>query len=260
MNKVKLKYLFIGIFLALLSCIILNKVLNPLSEPKPELTKTDSNNQDFPDLDLPLKYFSRNDLHWSLGGSDTNDDITFGSFGGESEYRSYPTTEIKVKDYDNKSHLYEKNKHDDGVGISMIQEGDEYWEGLMKDSQTKYGNFVKMYWPDYLVTGKDDFDVDLDNNKETILTLSVPELNHAPHRIDIVKNGKIIFSYSGYQPEIEPSKTNNGFYLLWTSGEQLNSGYCCPSGQMRTRFVYDNHEFNPIWEQEIVYAKIGKQK
>lgn len=115
-------------------------------------------------------------------------------------------------EYNTEPHIYQKKKFDDGVSVrAYLVEGDEYWEGLKKEAKNKYGSVVEEYWPDYLVEGKQEFDVDLDQANETILTLAVPEVNHPPHRVDIIKDGKIIFSYEDYKPRIEDEKTGNGF-------------------------------------------------
>jgi hypothetical protein len=75
----------------------------------------------------------------------------------------------------------------------------------------------------------------------------------------IIKNDKIIFSIRVglVGLGLEKSNTGNGFYVHWTNDELTSRGLCCPIGYMRTRFVYENGEFKPIYEQEVLYIDIN---
>lgn len=240
MNTQQFKYLILGAILGILITVLVNKIINlHLGQTKlnlqPAVTKIENNNQTFPTLDLPKEYFS----------SDTT----------ESAYRSYPSTNVKQEIYDAVPYYYEKREYNDGVSIRAFDpRGDKYWEGLMQEKQAKYGDLVITYWPDFLVGNVEKFDVDNDGNKEQIVDMLPPGVNGKGARVDIVKNGKIIFTDSDYYVSIEPTKTNNGFYLVWTSGDQFDQG----KGETRTRFVFENGKFIPVWEQEIIYTKIGK--
>ena len=59
--------------------------------------------KDFPWLDLPLKYFSVNDVRWgSAGGKGkegTMEQYTQVALDGKEIYQSYPTTKTTIKDF-----------------------------------------------------------------------------------------------------------------------------------------------------------------
>lgn len=155
--------------------------------------------------------------------------------------------DIKQAVYEIDPHIYEKQTYNDTYAPAIDITQDTYWQKLMQESLNKYGDVVSMYWPDYLVSSVDEFDVDGDGNFEKIVSMLPPGVNGKGSRVDIVKNGKIIFSDSDYYAWIEKGDTNNNFFLHWRSGEQFDRG----SVEYKTKFVYGDSKFTPVWEQEI---------
>ena len=117
---------------------------------------------------------------------------------------------------------------------------------------------VTNYLPDYYIAYLDEFDVDGDGKKETIVNYNVTGAADAgSYNSDIVKGDQIVFSVREDNSKIIPADTDNGFYVEWANGE-FGSPRCCAEGIMRTRFVWRDNEFAPIYEQEVRYLKIGK--
>lgn len=95
-------------------------------------------------------------------------------------------------------------------------------------------------------------DVDGDGIKERILTQSVA-MTHSPHRIDIVKKNKVIFTVQAANIGFMASPSNNGFYINSRVDDQEG---CCFQGYKITRFIYKDGKFKPVWEQKNHYLKI----
>ena len=76
-------------------------------------------------------------------------------------------------------------------------------------------------------------------------------------RTDIIKNDTIIFSLGEDESYIKPADTNNGFFVEWRIPD--DTPRCCPEGYRRTRFVFQDGKFIPIYEQEIRYMKVGSE-
>lgn len=192
----------------------------------PESDRVTNNNQLLSEeginIRLPFDYFPESDL---IGGSDT-----WAIYGGEAGYQSYPTTTITIS---NEFYLNEDRK------ASTTAE-------LLSHGET--------------VGGTRYFDVDGDGKKEMILDICADGANHCPDRQEVIKNGIVIFSLRYYGNtiggSIEESSTHNGFYANWYSEEDFRGGLCCPSGHTKTRFVYKNSAFIPVFEQKIGYIEI----
>lgn len=148
--------------------------------------------------------------------------------------------------YDTPPHVY-KVRSRTGVTAPLIDVDDPYWSKLLEENRVKYGDFIKMYWPDYLVNSVSKFDVDGDGVPEQIAHMLPPGVNGKGSRVDIVKDGKIIFTYSGYYSRIEQAETNNGFYLFWTSGEQFDN----MAGETKVKYLFEDNKFIPISEETV---------
>ena len=99
----------------------------------------------------------------------------------------------------------------------------------------------------------------MDGKPETIVFYQKNNMTNHPElaeKSDIIKDNRIIFS--GFA-KILPAENSNGFYL-----ETNNTLYkysidpmCCPSGFYRLRFISENCEFKPVFQQEIRYLKVS---
>ncbi len=141
-----------------------------------------------------------------------------------------------------------------------------FWDSykwLFDEQIQEYGNIAARFLLGEYVTDIKKFDVDLDGNDETILSICGTGGNHCPHRIIIIKENKIIFSVSPTVVlSINDSKNGDGFYIHWVpwgleqEGTIWDVGLCCPPGYMKTRFIYKDGEFKPISEQEVLYSSV----
>lgn len=134
--------------------------------------------------------------------------------------------------------------------IRPLYEQDEYYQGadLIKQYPTWAGRFL----PDDNITSIEAFDVDEDGKPETIIGLCEWG-NHCPHQMYVVKGSRIIFSATdpvGDGIGIEEDQAGNGFYVEWKAEDQVQT-YCCPSGYMKTKFIYKEGSFMPISEERI---------
>jgi len=169
-------------------------------------------------LNFPLKYFPESG--W-LGGTDT-----WAQFSGEVESRSYPTTIITIS-----NDSYSNEKHQASTTAQLLKDGE-------------------------VISGTAYFDVDNDGSKEQIVSICSDGANHCPDRQEIVKGGKVIFTLVTDGGWIDSTATLNGFYANWYKDEDFPGGRCCATGNTRTRFVYKNGLFVPIFEQQIGYIEV----
>ena len=129
----------------------------------------------------------------------------------------------------------------------------------MLNNYEEFGSLALNFLPEYSISSKDEFDVDMDGKPEIIISLFGVGGNHPPHFSQIIKGGKVIFTVEEERPMIYPTDTNNGFYVEWYPDKFFNKGLCCPYGLTKTRFVYEDKEFKPVYEQEVIFTKVGKE-
>ena len=217
---------------------------------------------EIPTFVLPIKYFDDESItSGSYYGDDSNGNMIFSSANIDEGYRSYPTTTITLKDgySTDKKNLPEiKTKEQILKEDANVFVADYYLE-LLNEQIEKYGDMANRFLFKTYIVNLEEFDVDNDGLKETIVSLCGTGGNHCPHEIIIVKNNEIIFSASKGISGLNITKTNtgNGFYMQWTNSELTANGFCCPLGYMKTRFIFENGEFKPIYEQEIRYIKVN---
>lgn len=217
-----------------------------------------------PELNLPLKYFSDNEIVFGSGISDKKNELDYAVL--ENGYQSFPTTNITVpsKDYSNEVKdlpLVKPYKEIFKVG----SDGKVEWDWLYKDQIKEYGDLAYRFIPEgYTIVGLEKFDVDGDGKNETIISLCGTGGNHCPHQIIVVKANKIIFTADVGLTGLDITKNDsgNGFYMHWvpSEGEEWDTGLCCPPGYMKTRFVYENGSFKPLYEQKVLYFKVNNKK
>jgi hypothetical protein len=203
----------------------------------------------FPWLNIPIKYFSDKDIQWS--------DNKQKSFDDKAVYQSYPTTNITIKEYSTDIKPLSSIKF--AEVIKKIRETETvYGVKMAEDNYRDYGQLAVHFLSEYLVIeGSDDFDVDADGKKENIVTVnSLGRADGGSYTSAIIKDNKIIFSVDEDNSSIVPADTTNGFYVEWRNPNDI-SPRCCEKGYIRTRFVWENNKFVPIYEQEVRYVVVG---
>ncbi|MFS8159131.1 MAG: hypothetical protein ACMG6E_02750 [Candidatus Roizmanbacteria bacterium] len=102
----------------------------------------------------------------------------------------------------------------------------------------------------------DPVDVDNDGEAERIYYVPVAE-NHGAAYIQVLKGDKVFFqSKDSTNRLFEPSPSGNGFYLI----EGLNDGAGSWNiGARKTRYIYKDKKFVPVWYQEEFKVKASKQ-
>lgn len=107
--------------------------------------------------------------------------------------------------------------------------------------------------------GIKEIDIDMDGEKEKIISMrGLWGYIIDTYKIIIVKNDEIIFSiYADRRSlsSLEEVKENNGFYLEWlTANQRCHSSCISPQGYTKTRFIYKDTRFIPIYEEEIEFT------
>lgn len=219
--------------------------------------------KDYPQYDLPLKYFSTEEVRWgSLGGDGkkgTIEEYKQAALDGTEVYQSYPTTEITIKNYSVEIIPISNKKFSDIKNEIIETEGeDSYWVKEFEKQYQEYGQMAVHFWDKFLdIEIFDTFDVDSDGIKEKILGLnSVGRADGGSYNVAIVKGNNVIFSVDEDNSFILPHETGNGFYVEWRNPTD-ESARCCSTGFLRTRFVYEDGKFVPIYEQEVRYFMVG---
>ncbi len=224
---------------------------------------------DLPELKLPIKYFPKSSISWGNLGSDlnTSNPGTWEIAAVDIGSRGVPTTNITLSkdDYSNKQEDLPPLKTyaqivTESKEISYYDELRSNLDIFYKDIYAQSGNFGTRFLPGFYAR-VDEFDVDSDGINEKIVYLCGIGGTHCPHIIDIVDNDKIIFSVHAGIVELNltASETGDGFYVKWvptTGNGWENYAECCEPGYMKTRFVYKNNEFVPVYEQEYRYVEV----
>ncbi|MFA6974715.1 MAG: hypothetical protein WC237_02005 [Candidatus Paceibacterota bacterium] len=211
-----------------------------------------------PVLRLPIKYFHKDDFRGGIWNTAEikDSDYTNATLTGNDAYQSFPTTTITFHSWSSDAEpiLPIKTK-------SQIREIINTYPELYEDNLKQYGEFTTRFWPNRYVTEKQYFDVDNDGKDESIISLcsNMGGNMDCPDKINIIKGNQIIFTASGEGIGISSSKTDDGFYIEWTDRDtppNLFMGYCCSAGNKKTRFIFYNNEFKPLYEQEIRYFEV----
>lgn len=94
------------------------------------------------------------------------------------------------------------------------------------------------------------FDVDGDGKEEIFITADI-YMNHRPHIAMLVKDGKVIFETEGAGVWLEKVYDNKGFTL----SEEIER---FTGEHKKTRYVYKDGGFAPVWTQKICYIQFSK--
>jgi len=208
-------------------------------------------------LSLPLIYFSQENLYGGSVGSNgkTDDHSTWANASFDGGYRSFPTTTITFTDYMNEVKqlpLPENNEWQNELEKSIFNE-------LLIEQAAVSDVAARLSFKGQLIYRQQEADVNLDGVPELILSIDTGG-NHPPLAYYIVEGKQIIFT-GGFDTlllsGIEPSSDGNGFTLNWVDNKHLiGRGLCCALGYTSTRFIHENGEFRPIYEQDNRYFKV----
>ena len=245
-------------YLILLGFVIIAFYLyqnNPFDNqnPSPASNTESSFFDDMPVLKMPVSYFASSSTAW--GSSDGNDGWTEVTIDEGSV--SYPTTTISIKGFDTKTKNLPKIKSEAEINRICNDGMHDCFTDLNKTQVNEYGDLATRFLPNDFITAVNYFDVDSDSKNETVVSTCGVGGNHCPHKIIIIKDNKVIFSVSEGVPNLNlvKYKNGNGFLVEWVP-ERLVQSMCCSLGYMRTRFVYENKIFKPVYEQEVRYFKV----
>jgi len=212
---------------------------------------------EMPNFHFPLRYFPSSSFAWGSANTSIEDTSTWrlAAIGGTDAFQSFPTQTITLSpdDFSNKKEKLRPLKSREGI-LFLAGIFKESFEGQIDE----FGDLARRFLPDYSITDIERFDVDNDGKDEAIIGLCSGG-NHCPHEMIIVQDEKIIFSVSAglTGKTISKTETGNGFYVHWVpTDDKWDEGLCCPIGYMKTRFVFENDTFVPVYEQEVLYFKV----
>ena len=127
---------------------------------------------------------------------------------------------------------------------------------MFKENITKYGNLATRYLPDSFIGDESNFTVTGDGTNATIVILcAVGSADGFCGEAQIIKDGKVIFSAKSDYVGILPADTGNGFYVK-SENDVLEPSRADTLGYVKTRFVYENGTFRPIYEQNVYYLNV----
>ncbi len=221
-----------------------------------------SKDMQFPFLDLPVEYFSGKKVQWGSAGKGTSGtitDYTQIALNDVAVYQSYPTKMITIKNYSSEIKPLKTKSFSEVMLEFSNSDPQGYGKTSVEESYNKFGTLATNYLPADYIQNLNKFDVDEDGTAEQIVTYNfVGSADAGSYRSDIIKGNNIIFSVQEDNASIVPADTANGFYVEWRSADD-SAPRCCPEGFKRTRFVFKDGQFVPIYEQDVKYLKIGKE-
>lgn len=215
-----------------------------------------------PFLDIPVEYFSIKDVQWGSAenaNGETIADYTQVVLDNRAVYQSYPTKTITIKHYSTNTKPLKTKSFDEVMQEFYKYNPDGGFKSFVEENYKEFGNISTNYLPGDYIQNVNKFDVDDDGIDEQVVTYNfVGSADAGSYRSDIVKGDKIIFSVQEDNARIVPADTTNGFYVEWRRAND-RGGRCCPEGYIRTRVVFKDGRFIPLFEQEVKYLKIGKE-
>jgi hypothetical protein len=216
----------------------------------------------FPWLDFPMEYFKKEDVQWGSVKDKSDDEISdykIAAIKNIAVYQSYPVTSTTIQSYS--SEVFPLKLLSAGETQAQIAKM-EMGSYRAEESFKKFGVLTSHYLPAYSIYAVDKFDVDGDGQDESIVSYTQTDAaGFGAPMTDIIKGNNIIFTLSETGSTVNsilPAETTNGFYAEWGSVGEF-TGRCCEEGLKRTRFVFKDGKFTPLFEQEIRYLKVGKE-
>lgn len=220
--------------------------------------------KEFPWLDLPIKYFSINDIEWgsasAVGNEIKLESYTHAALDNKAVYQTYPTTTTTIKKYSADIIPISTKKYIDVKKKIQEVEVNSSWMETVDENYKEYGQLAVHFLDGFQdIEMFDSFDVDDDGIKEKILGLnSVGRASGGSYNAAVVKGDKILFYVNEDESFIVPADTPNGFYVKWRSPDD-DSARCCPGGYIKTRFVFQDGKFVPLYEQKVRFVIVGKK-
>lgn len=219
------------------------------------------NESSMPWLNLDKNYFSIDNLQWGSftgkieGNINSYDNFTISNI---ANFQSYPIiSNFEIKNYSSEAKELDNKTYDDMYTEFTKNNPDNFGKWNVDESYKKFGKLALYYLPEFYITSVEEFDVDSDNNNEKIVTYNITQSATAgSYKTDIIKGNKIIFSSTEDNSSIIKSENRNGFYVEWNN-RKYQYPRCCEEGFTRTRFVFKDNKFIPVYEQEVRYLKIG---
>lgn len=258
MRKLLIASLLINIILIAFLFIPTKSDSNNL-ETKTEVA--DSEDSSMPWLNLDKSYFSIENLQWgSFTGKIEGDINSYDDFAisNISNYQSYPiTSNFEIKNYYSEVKGLNSKTYDEMYEEFTKNNPDSFGKRNVEESYEKFGKLALHYLPEFYITSIEEFDVDSDSIKEKMITYNITQsATSGSYKTDIIKNNKIVFSSKEDNSRIIKTENGNGFYIEWNN-PKYSFPRCCEEGITRTRFVYKDNKFTPVYEQDVRYLKIG---
>ena len=131
----------------------------------------------------------------------------------------------------------ESLKADNGLRLESID-----------DNFNKYPELAGYYLPKNIIDSTSTLDIDKDGKSEELIYYSCPGCNAPSRNVDVIKNGRIIFSAQGGNLEVKTNNENTPGFILSDSGLVLAR----PEGYTEVKFKlnFDN-EYYPYEEKDV---------
>ncbi len=177
------------------------------------------------------------------------------------DFTIYKVTPISLKDLDE---MYRTAENDWGEKKGASKDDIDDWinsdKSYAHSNYLEYGSRIGNCFSRFFasVLNYKTFDVDRDGIKEEIIEARGFGASYGPSDGYIIKNNKIILRLPLNGGSIESAKGGNGFYIR----HQIigpNDCQCGPSSYRLIRVVYENKEFEPVWEQKVKYLNLDRK-
>ncbi len=227
--------------------------------------------EDYPVLDLPVRYFDYKYLNSHSVCDEKESNVTechkgvkSGNFGGVYAYQSYPSTDISIDGYDNYDSKKPPSVNEILAEVSLLRSKDgdvSAWsvasDELIRKYFKEFGPVAGHFLPRNSDASVSMADLTMDGRDEHIVfTCPHGAAGSGCGALWVAdSSGNLLFSYSDPAIELDPSEDGNGFYLYSVHPEDTEAS-CCERKRYRTRFVYEDKRFVPIFEQVVVDLKV----
>lgn len=197
-------------------------------------------------LEVPIEYFNKE--HVAGGESSSHHPFGYTSARFDDGYRSHPELIEELE-----PHI----GHWEGRGDTLppvqaeseISPENHVMESTIRENMDDYGDWARRFLPSDYVVWVDQFDVTGNGEAEYIIALCGLGGNRCPHETLIVDNNDNILT-SFYSGVLQKHPSGNGFMRRW------EREYRDPNGYMLTRYVFQDEQFWPLYEQEVLYYRV----
>lgn len=267
-NRIAIGFIILIVYSAIVTYLLFSRNSKPVKSDNSSESNTQStmaNPEDtLPFLPFPVSIFEKNNI--GMGSASASGGYEWAVIPGEADTITEPTTTITLspKSYSNETTVLPPIVQDSVLFKQKNSVGGIPFEDVMHEQISKYGDLARRFIvPDeknITCTAGNEFissiteaDVDKDGKNEQIIGLYTVGANPWVTRALIVKDNKVVFTAGcdSKFPDIIPSKSGNGFTLEWGDNFKKRIGY------VKTRFIWQDGKFSPIFEQTIRYVKVG---